>query len=110
MKNALALDNRYTTGTYRKLQETMWEKSHREARIKSLMNSYGLSDSLNVNLSTNCAYAKIQIDGMDVPFSKFSGVLFGGMTVHADAADGYRFIGWRDQHSRWLSCIRKNNR
>ena len=103
VKNALALDNRYTTGTYRKLQETMWEKSHREARIKSLMNSYGLSDSLNVNLSTNCAYAKIQIDGMDVPFSKFSGVLFGGMTVRTDAADGYRFIGWRDQHSRWLS-------
>lgn len=67
------------------------------------MNSYGLSDSLNVNLSTNCTYAKIQIDGMDVPFSKFSGVLFGGMTVRTDAADGYRFIGWRDQHSRWLS-------
>ena len=103
VKNALALDNRYTTGTYRKLQETMWEKSHREARIKSLMNSYGLSDSLNVNLSTNCAYAKIQIDGMDVPFSKFSGVLFGGMTVHADAADGYRFIGWKDQQGKWLS-------
>ena len=25
------------------------------------------------------------------------------MTVRTDAADGYRFIGWRDQHSRWLS-------
>ena len=103
VKNALALDNRYTTGTYRKLQETMWEKSHREARIKSLMNSYGLSDSLNVNLSTNCVCARIQIDGVDVPFSKFSGVLFGGMTVSTSAAEGYRFVGWRDQKGRWLS-------
>ena len=103
VKNALALDNRYTTGTYRKLQETMWEKSHREARIKSLMNSYGLSDSLNVNLSANCTHARIRIDGVDVPFSKFSGVLFRGMTVSTDAANGFRFIGWRDQHSRWLS-------
>ena len=81
----------------------MWEKSHREARIKSLMNSYGLSDSLNVNLSTNCTHARIRIDGVDVPFSKFSGVLFRGMTVSTDAANGFRFIGWRDQHSRWLS-------
>ena len=103
VKNALSFDNRYTTGTCRKLQETMWEKSHREARIKSLMNSYGLSDSLNVNLSTNCTHARIRIDGVDVPFSKFSGVLFRGMTVSTDAANGFRFIGWRDKHSRWLS-------
>ena len=68
-----------------------------------MMNAYGLSDSLHVNLSTNCAYAKIQIDGVDVPFSKFSGVLFGGMTVNTSAADGYRFIGWRDQNGGWLS-------
>ena len=103
VKNALSFDSRYTNATYRKLQETMWEKSHRAARIKSLMNAYGLSDSLNVDLSSNCACARIQIDSVDVPFSKFSGVLFGGMTVSTNAADGYRFIGWRDQHSRWLS-------
>ena len=103
VKDALMLDNRYTTGTYRKLEETMWEKSHRGARIKSLMNAYGLSDSLNVNLSANCACARIQIDGVDVPFSRFSGVLFGGMTVSTGAAEGYRFVGWRDQKGRWLS-------
>ncbi|MBQ9363145.1 MAG: lamin tail domain-containing protein [Bacteroidaceae bacterium] len=103
VKDALLFDNRYTTATYRKLQQTMWEKSHREARMKSLMQAYALSDSINVDISTNCAFARIQIDGMDVPFSKFSGVLFAPVSVTINAAEGYRFIGWRDQYGRWLS-------
>ena len=103
VKIALSFDNRNTSATYRKLQETMWEKSHREARIKSLMNSYGLLDSLNVHINTNCPFARIQIEGMDVPFNKFSGVLFGPVVVTTNAAEGYRFMGWKDQQGRWLT-------
>ena len=103
VKNALSFDNRYTTATYRKLEQTMWEKNHREARIQSLMKSYSLSNKIDVNLGTNCPFARIQINGMEVPFGNFSGVLFAPVSVSTDAAEGYRFIGWRDQTGKWLS-------
>ena len=103
VKDALAMDRRSAATTYRILQETMWETRHRQARIKSLMNAYALTDSLNTSLSANCPFARLQIEGMDVPFARFSGVLFGPVNVSADAAEGYRFIGWKDQHGRWLS-------
>ena len=102
--DALSFDNRYTESTYSILQQTMWGKRYREARIKSLMNAYALSDSINVYIGTNCAFARIQVNGMDVPFSKFSGVLFGAVSVTTNSAEGYHFVGWRDQYGRWLSC------
>lgn len=103
VKNALSFDNRTTDATYSKMKKEMWGQSYREARIKSLMKAYGLSDSLNININTNSPFARIQIEGMDVPFSKFSGVLFGPVSVTTNAAKGHRFIGWRDQFDRWLS-------
>ncbi|MBR2235223.1 MAG: lamin tail domain-containing protein [Prevotella sp.] len=103
VENALSLDYRHTAATYRKLQETMWEKSHREARIASLMKAYALADSLNVTIKANCPFARIRIDGVEVPFSRFSGVLFKGMTATASAAEGYQLMGWRDQQGRWVS-------
>jgi hypothetical protein len=103
VKDALAFDSRYTAATYRKLQQTMWEDSHREARIQSLMKSYSLSNKIDVNLGTNCPSARIQISGMEVPYGKFSGVLFAPATIATYAAEGYHFIGWRDQTGRWVS-------
>ena len=103
VKDALALDGRHTTATYRKLQQTMWEESHRDARIQSLIKSYSLSNKINVDLGTNCSFARIQIEGMEVPFSKFSGVLFAPVTITTNVAEGYRFIGWKDQTGKWLS-------
>lgn len=38
-----------------------------------------------------------------LPFSKFSGVLFPNMSVTTNAAEGYRFIGWKDQQGKWLT-------
>ena len=103
IKDALAFDNRNTTATYRKLEQTMWEKSHREARIQSLMKSYSLSNKIEVNLGTNCPFARIQVCGMEIPFAEFSGVLFAPTHISTDVADGYRFVGWRDQSGKWLS-------
>ena len=103
VKDALSYDNRYTTATYNKLKATMWDKDHREARIKSLKNAYKLSEGIHVNISTNCAFARIQIGGVDVPFNKFSGVLFSNIFVTTSSAEGYRFIGWRDENGNWLS-------
>ena len=103
VKNALSFDNRTTNATYSKLQETMWKKGNREVRIKSLMKAYMLSDSINVNIDTNCPFARVQIEGIDVPFGKFSGVLFGPVSATTNSAENYRFIGWKDQSGRWLS-------
>lgn len=103
VKDALSFDKRSTAITYRKLQETMWDEKHREERIQSLMHAYALPNSINVNISTNCAFASIQIEGIDVPFSKFSGELFGPISVNTNSAEGYRFIGWTDQQGRWVN-------
>ena len=81
----------------------MWDEKHREERIQSLMHAYALPNSINVNISTNCAFASIQIEGIDVPFSKFSGELFGPISVNTNSAEGYRFIGWADQQGRWVN-------
>ena len=103
VKDALALDGRYTAATYSKLEQTMWENGHREARMQSLMKAYALSCRVNVQLGTNCPFAQIQIEGMDVPFAQFSGALFAPVTVTADVAEGYRFVGWKGQNGKWLS-------
>ena len=103
VRDALALDGRYTAATYSKLEQTMWDVGHREARIQSLMRSYALSGRINVQLGTDCPFARIQIEGMDVPFGKFSGALFAPVTITADAAEGYRFVGWKGQGGKWLS-------
>ena len=103
VKIALSFDNRSTAATYSKMQNEMWGQSYREARIKSLMNAYKLSNGINVNINTNNSFAKILIEGMDVPFNKFSGVLFGSVAVMTNAAEGFRFMGWKDQQGRWLT-------
>ena len=103
VKDALAIDGRYTAATYSKLEQTMWDEDHREARMQSLMKSYALSGRVNVQLGTNCPFARIQVEGMDVPFNRFSGALFAPVTVTADAAEGYNFVGWRGQNGEWLS-------
>lgn len=97
VSDALAFDKRYTQATIRILQKTMWGESYRESRILSLMRAYGLNDSIHVNISTNCPFARIQIEDMDLPLSKFSGVLFGPVTVSTNAAEGYRFVDWQDE-------------
>ena len=101
--DALSFDKRYTESTYSILQQTMWGKKYREARIKSLMNAYALSDSINVCIDTNCAFARIQINGMHVPFNNFSGVLIGPISASTNAAESYCFMGWKDQYDRWLT-------
>ena len=103
VKDALSFDKRSTAATYRKLEQTMWEESHREARIQSLMKSYSLSNKIDVNLCTDSPLARIQIEGMDVPFGNFSGVFFNPTFVSTNAAEGCRFLGWKDQTGKWLN-------
>jgi len=103
VKDALSFDNRYTAATYRKLEQTMWEDSHRQERIQSLMNAYALSSKMDVNIDANCPYARIRMNGMEVPWGKFSGPLFAPTSVSSCAAEGYHFVGWRDPTGKWAS-------
>lgn len=103
VKVALSYDSRYTALTYEKLKSTMWDESHREARIKSLMDTYSLTGRIHVNLATNCPSARLRIGGIDVPFNKFTGVLFDSMYVSTSSAETYRFAGWMDQQGNIVS-------
>lgn len=107
VKEALSFDNRSTTASYRKLQETMWATSYREERMKSLMRAYALTGNINARIGTNCASARILLGGMEVPFGRFDGMLFAPVSVSIDAAEGYRFVGWKDQSGRWVSRERE---
>ena len=107
VRDALAFDKRYPDATYDKLEDTMWEQTHREERIRALQKTYGLSDRIDVDIDTDCASARIQIEGIDVPFSQFSGALFGPVSVSTSAADGYRFLGWTDRNGRLIALDRK---
>ena len=47
-----------------------------------------------VNLSANTEGAKILVNNIEVPYSKFDGYLFAPITLKAEAPAGYRFMGW----------------
>lgn len=103
IKKALSYDRRTTDATYNKMKKEMWSEDYRRARVKSLMNAYGLQDSINVTLSTNTPHARIRIEGQEVPLAKFKGVLFGSTKLSADCSIGYSFLGWQDGHGTWLT-------
>ena len=103
VKTALSFDRRSVTLTYNKLKKEMWGEDYREERVNSLMKAYGLNECLDVSIGTNCTFARIGIGGIDVPFGKFSGCLFPSVPVTTDAADGYNFVGWKDQYGKWVS-------
>ncbi|MCR4769290.1 MAG: CotH kinase family protein [Bacteroidaceae bacterium] len=104
VKNALSFDRRYTSGTYNKMREDMWGQNNRKARIHSLMNAYQLPDSIKVVINTNNVMASIHLDGQRLPFNQFSGSLFGTERISVESAEGYDFIGWRNQQGKWV-CV-----
>lgn len=53
------------------------------------------SKSVTATLSSNIDGASIVLNGMEVPTGKFSGQLFGSVTLKAAAPAGYRFLGWK---------------
>lgn len=100
---ALSFDRRNTTSTYKKLKNEMWGDTYREARIKSLMKAYNLTDGLEVSVCTENATSRILMNGQSLPYNRFSGVLFGGEKIAAESANGYRFLGWKNQEGEWIS-------
>ena len=103
IEKALSFDRRYTGQTYRKLQKEMWGESYRQARIQSLQKAYRLGEGMEVAISTNLAKASIRLEGQDLPFNRFSGTLFGSPELEAAGAEGYGFLGWKNQHGQWVS-------
>ena len=49
----------------------------------------------NVTLNADAPGARITINGINVPYADFQGVLFGSVSVEAIAPAGYRFAGWK---------------
>lgn len=103
VKVALSFDRRYTSDTYARMRDEMWGRHYREERIKSLRRAYDLADSLNVVINTNNPNGRIRLEGQTLPFNCFSGVLFGYESVKAESAEGYKFVGWKNQDGEWVS-------
>lgn len=99
---ALSYDKRYTSKTYQKMKDTMWDAGYREARMNSLIEAYKLTGKIDVKIGTNCPHANIQINGVEVPFNQYEGPLFKGMTVKVSSAEGYKFLGWKNQSDVWV--------
>ena len=72
----------------------MWGDAFRQARMQSLKKAYRLTDELKVNIAANIALSRIRVEGQDLPYNRFSGVLFGATNVTAESAEGYDFVGW----------------
>ena len=50
--------------------------------------------SQSVQLGSNVADARIEVNGIDIPTGKFKGNLFAPVTLKAVAPAGYTFQGW----------------
>ncbi len=59
----------------------------------------GKVESQLVGISSNVADAKIEFNGMELPYSEFSGYLFAPVTLKAVTPAGYKFVGWKDAGS-----------
>lgn len=46
------------------------------------------------SIGTNVAAAKVELNGMELPYSEFNGYLFAPVTLKAVAPAGYKFAGW----------------
>jgi hypothetical protein len=66
------------------------------AALKSFSNMKlsGVTEK-KVSFMANIPHARLSVNGIPVPTNKFSGSLFGGVKLKAEAPAGYRFIGWR---------------
>ena len=49
----------------------------------------------NVTLKTDTEGANIYVNGLEVPYAAFDGILFSPVTLEAKAPAGYRFAGWK---------------
>ncbi|MDE5561930.1 MAG: CotH kinase family protein [Bacteroidaceae bacterium] len=102
VQEALSFDRRYTLTTYDRMRDEMWGQHYREERIKSLRRAYNLMDSINVVINTNNAVGRVRLEGQTLPLNCFSGVLFGYESVMAEPAEGYKFVGWKNQDGKWI--------
>ena len=92
---AMALEGRYPNSAS---NVKSWFSSSKQTQMVSNMRSYfGLSNGPTVTLSSDNDAARLFINDLPVPTGKFSGTLFGPVTVKAAAPAGYKFVGWYGQ-------------
>lgn len=53
-------------------------------------------ESQQASISSNVSSAKIELNGMELPYTEFNGRLFAPITLKAVAPAGYKFVGWKD--------------
>lgn len=79
--------------------------SHRASTMSNLSKYFSLNTTYTVNLSSNIEGCNLMINGQEVPTGKFTGPLFGPVTLSAKTPAGYRFKGWSVSGSDQLTDI-----
>ena len=74
----------------------------------SYMKLSGVSEK-QVSISTNLSLARLFVNNIPVPTNKFSGSLFGDITLKAEAPAGYRFVGWKNPKNVKKEIIKKES-
>ena len=74
----------------------------------SNMKLSGVSEK-TVSFKANIPHARLSMNGIPVPTNKFSGTLFGDITLKAEAPVGYRFLGWRTSKEVQKEIISKQS-
>ena len=106
MAPALALDGKdpwrivgssgsNTSSSGTTLLNAITNQSQRNTRINTLRSYFSLNKSYDVTISSNLPEAFIMINGVKIPTGKFTGTLFGPVTLTTAAPAGYKFKGWQ---------------
>lgn len=76
--------------------------NRQQTMINALKNynafNIGFTEEQKVDLSANIPEARIRVNDIIVPTNKFSGSLFGPITLKANAPANYKFVGWRNNN------------
>ena len=83
--------------------------NRQQTMINALKNynafNIGFTEEQKVDLSTNIPEARIRVNDIIVPTNKFSGSLFGPITLKANAPANYKFVGWRSNNGEAIEMI-----
>lgn len=99
IRPVLAYENKSPDATQTKLKQNI--TSSHQARMMAKMQTYkplqmDTVPSIQVSLSANIPEARITLNEIPIPTSRFRGTLFLPVSIKAQAPKGFRFEGWRN--------------
>ncbi|MBQ2951156.1 MAG: CotH kinase family protein [Prevotella sp.] len=110
-ERVLSYEGKSPWGTANSLKNNL--RNRQQTMINSLANYRRMQLSgvkqHSVSLSSNLPEARLLVNNLPVPTGKFSGTLFGDITLRAEAPAGYRFAGWTNNSGEAVALFSKGS-